>query len=273
LTARASHRHDEARDWTALAGGPERLIAEPVAPGVIRLAEAIVSPAERSFFHLVEGSRYDALIDGGWGFFHALDAFRAEPAKPLLGIATHSHFDHIGGLHLGDRRFGHRSEMKIFAVPEPMATQALPYLDGRSVLADGGTISADSIRQVPCPLDGFLVDGDLVDLGGRKLTVLHTPGHSPGSLSLLDDRGGLLFSADTVHDGWIWDDIPGADRAALALSHERLARSDFALACPGHGAILDRAAFAARIERYRRERLDSERATGVRSRARTHPHS
>ncbi|MEQ1951337.1 MBL fold metallo-hydrolase [Mesorhizobium yinganensis] len=229
------------------------MTATEIAPGILRLTEEIVSGSERSFFYLIQGSEADCLIDGGWGFGTGLDGFRANPEKPLLAVATHSHFDHIGLLHLAERRYGHRAEAAVFADPDPVTTQALPYLADRPVLTGSGTVEPASIRQTACPIDVFVENGDTVDLCDRRLTVLHTPGHSPGSLSLLEADSGLLFCADTVHDGHIWDDIPGADRAALLMSHERLAEVDFTRACPGHGAILPRAAFLDRIARYRRQ--------------------
>jgi glyoxylase-like metal-dependent hydrolase (beta-lactamase superfamily II) len=239
--------------WADLVGDASGLAAEEFAPGVMRLSEKVVSEAERSFFYLVRGSNADCLIDGGWGFCDSLGFLRADPSKPLIAIATHSHFDHIGLLHMAGTRFGHRAEAAIFADPDAIATQALPYLEGRPVLDGGGTIEPDSVVQRACPLHAFLEDGQVVDLGGRRLVALHTPGHSRGSLSLLDEDAGLLFCADTVHDGHIWDDIAGADREALRMSHERLAEVDFVRACPGHGAILPRAAFLDRIALYRRQ--------------------
>jgi glyoxylase-like metal-dependent hydrolase (beta-lactamase superfamily II) len=221
--------------------------------GVTRLSEDSVSAGERSFFYLVEGNERDCLIDGGWGLASNMDAARPQSAKPLIAIASHSHFDHIGLLHLAAERYGHQAEAPVFAAPEPHATQALPYLDGRAVLQGGGLLEAASIVQKACPLDHLVADGDRIELGGRTLAIFHTPGHSPGSLSILDDRSGFLFPADVVHDGHIHDDIPGADRTALLLSHRRLAGVAFTLACPGHGAILSPKAVRDRIERYHHE--------------------
>lgn len=239
------------RRWEDLIDVPPGLLTSQVAPGVLRLCDGIVAITERSFFYLVLGRDADCLIDGGWGFSSSLDSLRPDPDKPLIAIASHSHSDHIGLLHLAGRRYAHAAEAAIFADPDPVATQALPYIDGLAALADGGTIDPATIHLLPCPIDFLVDDGSTVDLGDRVLTILHTPGHSPGSLCILDADAELLFCADTVHDGHIWDDIPGADRTALLRSHERLEQVDFLQALPGHGAMLSRDAFADRIARYR----------------------
>ncbi|MDP3896836.1 MAG: MBL fold metallo-hydrolase [Mesorhizobium sp.] len=242
----------ESRAWSDLVGDESGLAVEVLGHGVFRLSERVVSLPERSYFYLVEGDGRDCLIDGGWGFAASLDGLRRDPRRPLVAVATHSHFDHIGALHLAERRYGHGAEAAVFAAPDPRATQALPWLDGLDTLAGGGGIAASTIRQTPCPLHELVGDGDRIDLGGRTLDILHTPGHSPGSLCVLDSRSGFLFCADTVHDGHIFDDIPGADRAALLLSHQRLASVDFVRALPGHGALLSPVAFRERIARFRR---------------------
>lgn len=241
------------RRWTELVDAPPGLLATEVAPGILCVCDGIVARSERSLFYLIRGRDADCLIDGGWGFSSSLDAVRPDAGKPLIAIATHSHCDHIGLLHLAGRRYAHRAEAAVFAEPTPIATQALPYVDGLAALADGGSIDPATIDLVPCPIDEFIDDGSVIDLGDRRLTVLHTPGHSPGSLCIVDAQAGFLFCADTVHDGHIRNDIPGADRNDLLRSHERLAEVDFRQALPGHGAMLDRKAFIDRMMRYRRE--------------------
>lgn len=240
-------------EWDSLIGGCDALVAEPLVPGVTRLSERLLSPQSRSYFYLLEGTDADCLIDGGWGFAGSLDRLRRDGAKPLVAVATHSHFDHIGLLHLASLRYGHSAERDVFAKPTPAATQALPFLAGMAaVLDDGRFIRPGSIEQEPCPLDGLVDDGQVLTIGGRTLRILHTPGHSPGSICIVDTVSGLLFCGDTVHDGEIYDAIPGADRIALAQSQQRLVRTDFRRACPGHGAILDQGEFGRCVDRYRR---------------------
>jgi glyoxylase-like metal-dependent hydrolase (beta-lactamase superfamily II) len=242
-----------ARSWPSLLSPPrEALLAEPLGGGVTRYSERALAPAERSYFYLIEGGERDLLVDGGWGLATSLDGLR-DPAKPLVAVATHSHADHIGLLHLVPERLGHPAEAGVFDRPTALATQALPWLEGRPVLADGAAIDMRTFRQERCPLTGLVGDGDLIELGGRTVEVLHTPGHSPGSICLLDRAHGLLFCADTLHDGDMLDTLPGSSRKDLKRSHERIAALDFERVMPGHGAVLNRDAALDCIARHWRE--------------------
>lgn len=68
-----------------------------------------------------------------------------------------------------------------------------------------------------------LADGARIDLGGRELTVLHTPGHSPDSLCLLDERAGLLFAGDTLITGDFWAHTPDTEFGVFAATLRKLA--------------------------------------------------
>jgi glyoxylase-like metal-dependent hydrolase (beta-lactamase superfamily II) len=69
----------------------------------------------------------------------------------------------------------------------------------------------------------LLQDGDRLDLGGRTLQVLHTPGHTPDSICLLDEDNGLLFGGDTYNTGPIYAHMPDSDVDAFARSTARVA--------------------------------------------------
>jgi glyoxylase-like metal-dependent hydrolase (beta-lactamase superfamily II) len=231
---------------------PGGLIVERLGSGIFRLSESVLSADERSCFYLVRGNASSCMIDGGWGFCaDPLDWLPGETTS-LIAIATHSHYDHIGHLSVAKRRFGHREEAPIFRDPTIEATQAWPFLIGRPCLADGNCIDARSMKQHPCPLTDIVDDGDEVDLGGRVLRVLHTPGHSPGSISLFDEATGTVFCGDILLEGDIYDNIPGADRNVLLTSHERLSSLSFDCFLPGHGGAMDKSAVLARMVRYRR---------------------
>lgn len=71
--------------------------------------------------------------------------------------------------------------------------------------------------------------------------MLHLPGHTPGSVALLEEHTGTLCSGDVVYDGHLLDDLPESDPAAYRRSLEVLARLDVAVVHPGHGRSFDRA--------------------------------
>src|SRR5438874_9827637 len=79
-------------------------------------------------------------------------------------------------------------------------------------------------------------DGGHIDLGGRQLEIIFTPGHTPDSLCLLDRKHGLLFTGDTFYPGPIYLFTPEADFAAYARSVSRLAHlaPSLKLLLPGH---------------------------------------
>jgi glyoxylase-like metal-dependent hydrolase (beta-lactamase superfamily II) len=68
-----------------------------------------------------------------------------------------------------------------------------------------------------------LQDGERIDLGGRELDVIFTPGHTPDSLVLFDRKNGLLFTGDTFYPGPIYLFTPETDFAAYTRSVARLA--------------------------------------------------
>ena len=93
-----------------------------------------------------------------------------------------------------------------------------------------------------------LTEGDVIDLGDRRFTVLRLPGHSPGSMGLLVKADGLFFTGDAIHDGTIVDDVPGHDIAACHVTMVGLRLLDLSLALGGHGRPFDQAHLSAIAE-------------------------
>jgi glyoxylase-like metal-dependent hydrolase (beta-lactamase superfamily II) len=165
--------------------------------------------------------------------------------KPILVVNTHGHDDHRGG---------NRSFTEVAAHPdaEPALTSAVPaerlhaYLAvAREQLLAYERMRGDDQRffhlftdqtaprplpddadawSVPAgPAPRALADGERIDLGRRSLTVLHTPGHSPDSLCLLDEWRGLLFAGDTLITGDFWAHTPDTDIERFAVTLRWLA--------------------------------------------------
>lgn len=146
--------------------------------------------------------------------------------QPKCIIATHTHIDHIGGIEKLQRATG--AAVMIHEADLPM------YRDL------GGLSSLLGLPPPPvAEVDQFLRDGDTVRWGSLALEVLHTPGHSPGSLSLhLPGNQPKVFSGDTLFEGSIGrtDLWRGSFDEILRSIHDRLLRfPDETLVFPGHG--------------------------------------
>lgn len=157
-----------------------------------------------------------------------------------LIVSTHGHWDHVGdnaalAEHTGADIAVHPLDRERLERPQPLWA---PF---------------DIPPSVPAV---ELAEGGLIRFGELRLRVLHTPGHTEGSVCLLAEDDGLLFSGDTLFaGGWGRVDLPGGDPGAMAESLARLAALDDPLAVlPGHGAATT----------IRRERpwLDLVRSTG-----------
>jgi glyoxylase-like metal-dependent hydrolase (beta-lactamase superfamily II) len=219
------------------------------APGVACWTEPYAPSFYRANLYRVRGGDADLWVDFGCGL-----APLPPTGRPTIAVATHAHVDHIGGFHAFADRRGHSAEAAAFASMDEAATlahwlRADPEGLGRPPHA-GFDLAA--WRQTPAPLTATLAEGDRIDLGNRAFTVLHLPGHSPGSIALLDEEAGLMLSGDAIYDDTLVDDIPGADPAVYRAIMERLRRLDVALVLGGHGPPFGRARMVEIAESYLR---------------------
>jgi glyoxylase-like metal-dependent hydrolase (beta-lactamase superfamily II) len=176
--------------------------------------------------YLVEGSERAALIDSGMGIGDVFAACRALTSKPLITLCTHSHWDHVGGAYQFAERF--------------ISALEAERLNATYDVAGVGTIRAASAT-------GVLREGDEITLGGRSLAVWHTPGHSPGHVSLFDAASNLLFCADTCYAGTLWFQTEDADLDQWRTSLRRLASSGARGLCGGHEEPLQEIGLAQRV--------------------------
>lgn len=223
--------------------------------GVWRIEELYARPYCRGAIWVVDGRDRRLVLDAGWGLV-ALDERVPELfERPTIAIASHTHFDHIGGLHLFAERLVHPAEAAILVDPTPEAVQSLPFLLEYDTLAFDpvpGGFNPAAWRLPAMPATATVDDGDRIDLGGRVLAVLHTPGHSPGHLCLFEEASGFLFAADAIYQGELFDTLPGASIPDLLATHRRLGDLPVTTVFPGHFGVFDAARLRALIDDYRR---------------------
>lgn len=188
-------------DWFAI---------EEVAPGVTAIGEPRFH--QINWNYLITGTKRALLFDTGPGVRDISKIVRALTSLPVTALPSHMHFDHTGGL----RAFCN------------IAMADLPAL--RACERDGWFHASDELFRgwregmvwTPLRVSNWLPIGSRIDLGGRDLKAVHTPGHSPDSISLWDAASGILFAADFVYPGPLYAQIPGADLKAYCETAETL---------------------------------------------------
>jgi hydroxyacylglutathione hydrolase len=166
------------------------------------------------------------IVDAGYEPRELIELVRAEGLKPEALVLTHAHCDHIAGIGEVVRAF---PGLRVWIHEAEAAWLSDPLLN----------LSAMTGMPVTAPgAERLLKDGDELTLAGERWRVLHTPGHSPGSISLWHAPSRNVISGDALFAGSIGrTDFPGSSFEALARSiRERLyTLPDETRVYPGHG--------------------------------------
>lgn len=196
---------------------------DTVGDGITHIREPWIREFYRCNIWHLRGRERDLLLDSGLGAVPLRAHVPLLSGRPLLAVASHTHFDHIGAHHEFEEALVHPAEAEILADPAPARTLADLYLNEAMF---------DALPESPFALGEYAVrgqpryrtidEGDVLDLGDRHLQVLHTPGHSPGGIALWEAATGILFSGDIVYDGPLIEDAYHSDPDDYARSMERL---------------------------------------------------
>ena len=188
--------------------------------------------------YLVEGDREVAVIDSGLGVddFAAL-VMEISDRTPRL-LQTHANWDHVGASHRFVDVHVHPAEAD--ALRQGISPERYREVFWRDAFDHSQVpVGFDTSSGMPgIEPSGLLEDGDRIDLGGRELEVIHTSGHSPGSVSFLDRRARALFCGDLLYLGRMYVFFANSDPSAFRKSLRCVASlaSDVDAIFPSHGA-------------------------------------
>jgi glyoxylase-like metal-dependent hydrolase (beta-lactamase superfamily II) len=219
--------------------------------GVTHIFEPHIKPFYRCNIWHVRGRDSSLLFDSGLGVVSLAGRFPWLAERPLIAVASHTHFDHIGNHHEFAERACHPREADILAAPTPQNTVAARYatlgmFDG---LPPEG-FDAAGYRVRPAPATRTLEAGDAVDLGDRRFTVIHVPGHSPGSIALWESERGILLAGDAVYDGELVDDAYHSNPEDYLDTMQRLRELPVRVVHAGHYPSFGRERYLELIDDY-----------------------
>lgn len=172
--------------------------------------------------YLIEGAHDVAIVDTGMGVGDFAGLAASLSSRRPRVLQTHAHWDHFGASHHFDDVLVHSSEAAFLR-------------EGRSPQKLAAAFSGDAVNLSRLPADfdpsaglpgchptGWLEDGGQIDLGGRILEIIHTPGHSPGGVTFLDRQARALVVGDLLYLGPMYVFFPDSDPAAFRESLRRV---------------------------------------------------
>jgi glyoxylase-like metal-dependent hydrolase (beta-lactamase superfamily II) len=192
-----------------------------VAPQVFAVYEPHQS--EETISYLIVGTKQAVLFDTGMGIADLRSVVRRLTSRPIVVLNSHTHDDHVGDNWQFDFIYGMDTTFT-------RANAKGSRQDAQAEIAPG-EICGDLPRNFnpqayatkPWHISRFVQDGFKINLGGRTVEIVATPGHTPDAICLLDRANGLLFTGDTYYPAPIWLYRPETDLDAYVASVKRIA--------------------------------------------------
>ena len=191
---------------------------------------------EETHSYLLLGRDRALLLDTGPGVGGLRREVEALTDRPVTVTLTHVHWDHIGGCGQFEPPAVHAAEadwLRHFPLPEAAVRR---QLCAKAPLFPAG-FSPENHRVFSGEPGRVLRNGDIIDLGGRQVQVLHTPGHSPGHCCYYEAERGRLYAGDLLYRGCLDAFYPTTSPEDFLSSLERIAALPLREILPGHHTL------------------------------------
>lgn len=191
---------------------------------------------EETHCYLLNGKSKSLLIDTGLGICNIYDEVIKLTDKPVIAVATHIHWDHIGGHKYFPDFYVHQEELGWLKGEFPLSADTVrEMVVDRCELPENFDVSNYNMFQgVPTRV---LRDRDTIDIGGRIIEIFHTPGHSPGHMCFWEKESGYLFTGDLVYKDTLFAYYPSTDPKAYLNSLEKISLLPAKKIFPAHHSL------------------------------------
>ncbi len=193
----------------------------------LKIKSFVVGPIDVNCFIVHDDTMEGIVIDPGGGAKHILSYIGSNNINIRAVVDTHGHGDHIGAN--DEIRDALKAPLYIHELDNPMLSDARLNLSAYM-----------GYNALSRPAEHFLAEGDTLSFGETTLKVIHTPGHSPGGICLLDESDGVVFVGDTLFQGSIGrTDFPGGSYSQLVdgIRKKLLTLPDETKVLTGHGGM------------------------------------
>lgn len=177
---------------------------------------------EQMHSYLLIGDEYALLIDSGLGIGNIKDQVDKLTDLPVKVVSTHVHWDHIGGHKHFEDIYVHQGDLDWLENGLPIPIEFIKKDVVKDVKVFPTEFCIGDYEVFKGKPKNILKDNDIVDIGGRKIKVIHTPGHSPGHICLYDLDNDYLFSGDLVYEGTLFAFYPSTNPKEYKESVKRL---------------------------------------------------
>lgn len=175
---------------------------QPVEHNILWLREVFVDNYSVGDSWLVRGNDMDLVVDTCSGIVPLAPVIEAISSKPVLAVALNDSYDHCGGWSGFSNRACHPLDAPGLLDPSQQINTVSDYLDDDRMFAiPYARYSTKDYKMVGVEPTLLVNDGEIIDLGNRKIEVLHTPGRDDGGISLWEPATGSLFTSDMLYDG------------------------------------------------------------------------
>jgi glyoxylase-like metal-dependent hydrolase (beta-lactamase superfamily II) len=191
---------------------------------------------EETHCYLLNGKNSSLIIDTGLGISNIYDEIKKLTNKPVIAIATHIHWDHIGGHKYFPDFCAHEEEISWLSGEFPLSIEIIrDMVMDRCDAPEGYDVNSYEFFQgKPTRV---LKGGEVIDIGDRKIEVIHTPGHSPGHMCFFEGEKGYLFTGDLVYKDTLFAYYPSTDPKAYLNSLEILSSLESKRVFPAHHTL------------------------------------